>query len=287
MKIKEFLFDKCAHMIITTMDGEIILSEGHYDIAPDKWKMWLAPNLEGISQSDVTEWEIAESADERYFNVQSFVFDKSTSPLPFDDDPAYPDKFAVHMLYDVSTYAALFKDLSVYSAELNRLRKQIQYEKEHDFLTGIYNRGKFAEFAKEEFRNYKSIALYNLDVNYLKRTNDTLGHEAGNRLLLKTGESIKAVLNDNIYGFRMGGDEFLIVAADPGRAGAEEILSRWQEALSRVNEEEPVPECVVACGMAYAEAPYDFREVMDEADKLMYENKRAIKISRGDDLDSR
>ena len=87
--------------------------------------------------------------------------------------------------------------------------------------------------------------------------------------------------------FRMGGDEFLIVAGNQDRDSANELLYRWQTALDRINEEEPEPECIVACGMKYAKAPYDLREVMIEADKLMYENKRSIKISRGDDPDAR
>ncbi len=173
------------------------------------------------------------------------------------------------------------------SIENALLREQVAYENEHDALTGLYNRGKYAEMYKSVFPFYDSIAVYNLDVNYLKRTNDTFGHEMGNKLILKTADSIKAVLGENIYGFRVGGDEFLIVAGDLSRDSADRLKDRWSEALDSINEADPVPECVVACGMVYSEKPYDADELFREADRLMYADKAAIKISRGDEPDAR
>lgn len=173
------------------------------------------------------------------------------------------------------------------SIENALLREQVAYENEHDALTGLYNRGKYAEMLKNVFPFYDSIAVYNLDVNYLKRTNDTLGHEMGNKLILKTADSIKAVLGDDIYGFRVGGDEFLIVAGNLKKTEAVLLRDRWSAALDAVNAASPIPECVVACGMCYSEKSYNIDEIFREADRLMYADKAAVKISRGDDPDAR
>ncbi len=167
------------------------------------------------------------------------------------------------------------------------LRDAIIYENEHDSMTGLYNRVKFSELAAGRITSCHSIAVYNLDVNYLKRTNDEYGHEAGNSLLIKAANSLKAVESDDIYGFRMGGDEFCLIALDVSREEAEAIRDRWREALSMINEEEPFPECVMACGLAWTKAPFVLRNVMEESDELMYADKRAIKISRGEDPDAR
>lgn len=167
------------------------------------------------------------------------------------------------------------------------LAEKIVYENEHDHLTGLYNKGRFMEMSREVFPFCKSLAVYYLDVNYLKRTNDTMGHEAGNQLLIKAGDSMKAISADNIYAFRTGGDEFAIVAADVEEDEAERIMEDWKEQLRRLNELDPVPECVIACGMSYGRAPFDLNKLCADADQLMYADKRMIKISRGDDPDGR
>ncbi len=173
------------------------------------------------------------------------------------------------------------------SIENSLMYEQIVYENEHDYLTGLYNGGKFGDLAKTVFRDAKSIAVYFLDINFLKRTNDKFGHEAGSRLIVKGGESIKAIDRDDLYGFRTGGDEFIMVAVDVDRNEADRILEDWQKKLDDLNETDRELECVMACGLSYAEAPFDFKEVMKKADSLMYEDKRRIKIERGEDPDSR
>lgn len=173
------------------------------------------------------------------------------------------------------------------SIENALLREQVSYENEHDALTGLYNRGKYADMMKNVFPFYESIVVYNMDVNYLKRTNDTMGHEMGNKLILKTADSIKAVLGEDMYGFRVGGDEFLMVAGNVSEDKATEIRESWKAALDEINTNEPIPECVVACGMVFSEKHYDVDTVFREADRLMYEDKVAIKVARGEDPDAR
>lgn len=167
------------------------------------------------------------------------------------------------------------------------LQEKIVYESEHDHLTGLYNKGKFSEMSKVELLSCESITVCYLDVNYLKRTNDTMGHEAGNKLLIKAADSMKAVEAVDVYAFRMGGDEFAIVALNLSEADSDKLVSDWTEALKRINESDPDPVCIIACGMVYGRAPYDLNELCEEADKRMYAEKRRIKLSRGDDPDGR
>ena len=168
--------------------------------------------------------------------------------------------------------------------ENSLLREEIIYESEHDKLTGLYNKGKYLARLKDEYPHLDSAAIFNFDVNYLKQTNDRFGHEAGDRLLMKAAESIRRVTAEAVHGYRLGGDEYLMIACN-GRADDVAVLkARWEEALADVNREtdDGVP-CIIAVGTAFAEKPYDFAELMKLADARMYEDKR-LKKKPGEEI---
>ncbi len=58
------------------------------------------------------------------------------------------------------------------------MREKLVYASEHDGLTGLYNKAKYLEMAEKEFQSLDSIAIFNFDVNNLKKMNDQFGHEA-------------------------------------------------------------------------------------------------------------
>lgn len=176
----------------------------------------------------------------------------------------------IHHLMDTSIYMDLVRHMGEYS-------KTLKAEKERDALTGLYNKGKFMEMKKTLFRNQKTIAVFNLDVNNLKQTNDTLGHEAGDRLIVKAAESLKKVEARNIIPFRVGGDEFIVVAIHVNRGEAEEIRVKWEAGLAELNSLDDGVPCEIACGFAFGGEDYDLDEVFEDADHQMYEDKRAHK----------
>jgi diguanylate cyclase (GGDEF)-like protein len=190
---------------------------------------------------------------------------------------------------DHTAFSMLVNEFKFY-IENALMQEAIIFESEHDHLTGLFNKGKFIELQENLFEGADSITVYNMDVNYLKRTNDLLGHRAGDLLIKKAADSIKAITGHNtshdVYGFRTGGDEFIVVAVNKTLPESEEILGDWKAGLDELNRGDG-PECIIACGMCHKNAPFSFNEVFSEADNLMYEEKRAIKISRGEDPDGR
>ena len=176
----------------------------------------------------------------------------------------------IHQLTDTSDYTALYRHMSDYS-------RMLRNEKEYDSLTGLYNRSKFTEMKRSLFRNQDAIAVLNLDVNNLKQVNDSLGHEAGDRLIRKAAESLKRIEARNVIPFRIGGDEFVVAALHVNREEAEQIRQAWGKALEELNREEDGIPCTVACGFAFGEKGYDLETVLAEADRAMYENKRKMK----------
>lgn len=164
--------------------------------------------------------------------------------------------------------------------ENTMLREKLVYESEHDRLTGLYNKGKYLQMTEQIFPSADSIAIFNFDVNDLKIMNDTYGHEAGDKLLIKAADSIRKVVNNNTFGFRMGGDEYLMVSINTEKDEVDRLRARWEEELARLNEADDGINCVIAVGVAYAKAPYEFSELTKEADALMYEDKKIKKAGR-------
>ena len=171
--------------------------------------------------------------------------------------------------------------------ENSLLREQIIYENEHDHLTGLYNKGKLMELSKNLFPFCDSIAVFNMDVNYLKRTNDMFGHEAGDHLIIKAADSIRAISGPDVYGFRTGGDEFVVIAVNVSEEQAGRIKADWEKALDELNKKDTEFECIIACGLGFGTKPFDLEKISGQADSLMYEDKRNIKIQRGEDPDAR
>lgn len=98
----------------------------------------------------------------------------------------------------------------------------------HDSLTGLINRHCFTQELEHELDRLQSIgtstsALLFVDLDQFKYVNDTLGHAAGDRLLVRVAEVLKARMRDHDSVSRFGGDEFTILARDVERDGAASI----------------------------------------------------------------
>ncbi|MBQ3841793.1 MAG: GGDEF domain-containing protein [Ruminiclostridium sp.] len=174
-----------------------------------------------------------------------------------------------------------FLDISAYNVlslfiENSILREKIVYESEHDRLTGLYNKGKYMAMKADNFGSPASIAIYNFDVNNLKYINDNFGHERGDELIIKAANSIHAVVSDKVFGFRMGGDEYVMVAVNVSEDEAKEVRTKWEDALVKLNEDGDVY-CVMACGLQYGEGAFDYDGLYHKADEQMYLDKKARK----------
>ena len=180
----------------------------------------------------------------------------------------------IHHLVDTSLYMGLYRDITNYS-------RALKTEKDHDGLTGLYNKGKFMEMKKTVFRNQKTVAVFNMDINNLKSMNDHFGHEAGDRLIRKAAESLKRIEARNVIPFRVGGDEFVVVAIHVTREEAEKIRRDWEDGLDELNRAGDGVFCEIACGFVFGEKDYDLDEVFALADKRMYEDKTAKKLKAG------
>jgi diguanylate cyclase (GGDEF)-like protein len=104
----------------------------------------------------------------------------------------------------------------------------------HDELTGLPNRGLFMERLEQALirsrRRRDHVAVLYLDLDRFKTINDSLGHTAGDQLLVTVGERLRHCLRDEDTASRLGGDEFAILA-HCDRVGAIEIAVRVLAAM--------------------------------------------------------
>ena len=169
-----------------------------------------------------------------------------------------------------------FREVRLVAAAYNGVRKRrdalddiLRSAAETDALTRLPNRYRFEQYILEaEDRGY-SVAMLLFDVNYLKTTNDTLGHLAGDRLLVTAAECISGCFGENC--FRFGGDEFAAIVTNCTPESIEAMISRFVEAEKEKN-------VSISFGCAYTDeiGRTTFKKLLSEADKKMYAQKEYI-----------
>lgn len=169
----------------------------------------------------------------------------------------------------------LLSTLTLFLANMLRNRdtfRSLERLSTTDQLTGAGNRRGFTEYIGT-VPDGISLAFIFGDLNGLKRINDTQGHEAGDHLIQQSVQTMKA-LNGDIAVFRMGGDEFMVIARDVSEQQAQrlvrELRARYQS--SGIS---------MALGTVVCQTPIaNIDEVLSRADREMYADKERIYTSR-------
>jgi len=256
--ILHFFRDEIGGILINDEAGNILYNDGSTAFIIKEKTNWKAACPKPVKGQKAEMWDLLRNETGKTYMVV-------TSTSGHEDGLVQ-----IHHLVDTSLYMDLYKDLAAYS-------KLLRMEKDHDGLTGLYNRAKFNEMSNALFSRQETIAVFNMDVNNLKQMNDNNGHEAGDRLLKKAAESLKKVEARNIIPFRVGGDEFLLVALHVNEAEALKIRESWEDGLAELNRKDDGTYCEIACGFVYADKGFHWDEVLALADQRMYEDKVAKK----------
>lgn len=159
------------------------------------------------------------------------------------------------------------------NAALNQALEGLEVAAKIDPLTGLYNRFAFYTLVSElAERDTLSGSIAIVDLNQLKRINDTFGHHAGDRALLNVAMRLQEVVRQSDYVFRWGGDEFVVLLPDmPVDAARERLAEIPPPAAVEVPEHAPVP-LAVSWGLAPLQRDVD--AALREADAQLYAQKR-------------
>lgn len=175
-----------------------------------------------------------------------------------------------------SSLRGIFKVLT-YRERYDLLRQAIV----RDPMTGLYNRGFFDDtLAPELARAAKSghdTSLLLVDLDHFKAINDTLGHQAGDEVIVKFANAMQASLRVSDLPCRYGGEEFAVILPDADAAAAVKVAENIRRSLMAIQAELPGERPVtVTIGIAsFPDDAHDPQALLRLADERLYDGKRA------------
>ncbi len=170
------------------------------------------------------------------------------------------------------------KELEIATAQAYKLAQ-------HDILTGLPNRAllnqRLRQIIAQAARDGHQVACLFLDFDHFKRINDTLGHDAGDRLLQAVAQRLTTAVRESDTVARLGGDEFVVVlpGLDPDKATFEtmNVITRVRESFLapfRLGDQTPTLTCSIGVSVYPVDAA-DPGAVIKQADTAMYAAKDA------------
>ncbi|HEX4029474.1 MAG TPA: GGDEF domain-containing protein [Terracidiphilus sp.] len=166
---------------------------------------------------------------------------------------------------------------------INRMEREIHDLSLRDELTDLYNLRGFRLLAEQALRMARrsnlAFSVLFIDLDNLKHTNDTLGHQAGSDFLVETARILKSSFREADVVGRIGGDEFA-VAGQFNKTAIELAARRIDESVARRNaENKGGPALSLSIGHVTSDlAPQDtLTDLLARADQSMYEAKRSKK----------
>ena len=154
-----------------------------------------------------------------------------------------------------------------------------------DGLTGLNNRKNldalFEDYSRQE-SDRKHLYLFMIDLDDFKEINDTMGHSAGDHVLVEAAGLIRrSAAGIQAVVMRYGGDEFLIMGFFPDDEAAAQYKARIQEAFNTWNREHDLPYRLDASiGYEVYHKGESLKEFIQEADRMLYTDKREHKNAK-------
>lgn len=175
--------------------------------------------------------------------------------------------------------AVLNKAIDYYNIEAEKIRL---FEKSiKDELTSLYNRYYFNQAASQEFlkatRYSYPLSVAFLDIDNFKQINDSYGHHIGDLVLKDFADAILSQIRNSDMAFRYGGEEFIILFSHTSLEDALIVVQRIKEFLSKKDGLSVLDKKVrytFSAGIACLEQGEDIYELVEKADKKMYEAKQ-------------
>lgn len=195
-----------------------------------------------------------------------------------DGDFAFTD-LALELLYLAEANVAVTGELRALAQRLEGARLQAREESLTDTLTGLRNRRAFDSVLTRLCREGAAFALMHMDLDYFKAVNDTLGHAAGDHVLVQVASILKGSARAQDCVARVGGDEFVLLLPGLTDAGLQAALA--ERIIKQVSQ--PIHfngnKCRISASFGYVSinegADKNPSQALAEADLALYAAKKA------------
>lgn len=196
------------------------------------------------------------------------------------DGTIYPKFLSINVMRDdkgaLTHYSSIFTDIT----ERKNIEEKLNHLAHHDTLTGLPNRllleRRLGQSLCDVAGGTDQIALFYIDLDRFKQVNDSLGHQAGDRVLVEVTTRLKGCIRASDTVARVGGDEFIVLLPHVrNQAAIERIASEIVDVLKQpiaLGEQEVV--CTPSIGISvYPDHGADGDRLIHHADQAMYRIK--------------
>lgn len=257
----------------------VVLTDENYmnklDKLIDYWKK-LKSELQVVRESGVEKSDILTMSEEYFMMADETV----SAAEEFSQKCASRIRIIEIILFTliVCILLLLVKD-SVEAISLARANQELSKKAYIDLHTGLPNKSKCEELMHSVNEIKDSTYCIMFDLNGLKNVNDTLGHLAGDTMIMNFANILRRAIPEKEFVGRYGGDEFIAVISDREEAEIQQILDNVAEKVEKYNQFSRQIHLSYAYGYACSQAYRDctLQVLLEKADQNMYECKSTMK----------
>ncbi|MEE4187560.1 MAG: EAL domain-containing protein [Roseobacter sp.] len=173
------------------------------------------------------------------------------------------------------------KNLKSRNHQLNEARQSLAFAANHDPLTGLYNRRAIYKYLERDMQRPHggdvAVCVIKIDLDLFKEVNDTLGHAAGDALLVRVADVLRRHTEGADIAGRLGGDEFVVLVKNPDSAA--QISDLTAKIIAEIKQPLEIDQgfCRIGASIGYTLATSSHAtpdQLLIEADLALYEAKR-------------
>jgi diguanylate cyclase (GGDEF)-like protein len=264
-------------LAIRRVDGAVLYQKGV--IAPDPGRMRVpatagAPRVRFFDASSATEPKTSAITVEFLITTRRVAAPLIVAVTIPANSVENQSRWASTALIVATLIAVLASALALIT--LRRRVRRRSYQASHDSLTGLGNRLLLEGATADLFGGDAPFALVMMDLDGFRRVNDSLGHAAGDQLLILVANALRSSVRPQDLLIRLGGDEFAVLMSGVDGAQVEAAANRLLSGVRRQFTTRGVDvDCDASVGVAVARQDgNDFGQLLQAADIAMYQAKR-------------
>jgi diguanylate cyclase (GGDEF)-like protein len=205
--------------------------------------------------------------------------------------PVFPEVFALYIQRPgadglaagfIALGFALVLQMNLAALVLLRLVRRLQYQSDHDVLTGLLSRRPMEQLLHGEVQRQRRFgghfSMLSIDIDHFKQINDRFGHAVGDAVLARVAQTLRAAARSVDSVARMGGEEFCVLLPGADLAGAEAVARRLLDSVRTLQHPgaDPALQVTVSIGLAVFDAPAEpLQALQRRLDQALYGAKAA------------